>query len=196
MSYFPIGRVGSINFEKDELVCIRGDDEQRIHWSSIRSVRIEEEGARVEGSKNTILVPKDVVWFDLVVEDIITKARAANPRYEGPVQAVAARDLRVPSESQERANYIRRAQRFYKDRCPNYEEFLAFLTANQDFDFDESTYFACSMAMCSGSPVDEGFSTDLSIPKSFTWYRKFEKAVGGGRRSGRELLEVLTTIGP
>ena len=52
------------------------------------------------------------------------------------------------------------------------------------------------MAMCSGSPVDEGYSTDLDIPDSESWYREFEERVRSGRYTGRELLQALKAIRP
>lgn len=195
MSYFP-GSHGSVNFEAKELVWEQGGVKQRVPWSEIRSVTSGVEGAVVHWGEQSLLIPKDVVWFEFVVEDIISKARTANPGYEGPAPVTKTRELKLPSDRQGQSSYTRRAQRFYKERCPGYQEFMAFLTANPEWVFNEDTYYECSMAMCSGSPVDEGYSSDLVIPPNEQWYRRFEKKVGGGLRSGRELLEVLKAIEP
>lgn len=195
MSYFP-GRDGSLKFETKDLVWEQGQQKQVVPWNHIRSVTSSLDGAVIHWGEQSLLIPKDVVWFEFVVEDIISKARAANPRYEGPAPVTKVRELKLPSDRQEHMSYIRRAQRFYKERCPTYQEFMAFLEANLEWVFNEDTYYECSMAMCSGSPVDEGYSTDLLIPRSAKWYYRFEKSVGGGRRSGRELLEALRAIEP
>ena len=189
MSYFP-GKSGSVRFESDALVWApRDGEERRVDWSAIRSVASIEDGA-------PLLIPKDVVWFEFVVEDLVGKARQANPNYDGPVPEEKPRDLKIPKDSSEQQYYIRRAQRFYKDRCPNIEEFESFLEANLDWEFVENSYYECSMAMCSGSPVDEGYSTDLDIPDSESWYREFEERVRSGRYTGRELLQALKAIRP
>ncbi len=195
MSYFPAGGYGSVTFEARELVWSEGDHEQRVPWSAIRLVTSGSGGALVHWGENSLLIPRDVVWFEFVVEDIIIKARAANPGYEGPDPSNVPRELKLPSDHQGRTNYTRRAQRFYRDRCPNYQEFLAFLEANPDWVFDEDDYSECSLAMCSGSNVAEGLSTDLAIPDTEAWYGRFEKRVGGGRHTGRDLLDALKAVG-
>lgn len=168
----------------------------QVDWSAIRSVLTGPDGATVLSDGVPLLIPSDVVWFEFVVEDIIDKARQANPSYDGPTPEEKPRDLRIPKEARQQQYYTRRAQRFYKDRCPNYQEFKAFLEANLDWEFVENSYYECAMSMCSGSPVDEGYTTDLVIPSSEGWYRRFEKRVRNGCHSGRELLEVLKRMEP
>jgi hypothetical protein len=190
---------GNVIFEKESLVWAPrpGKGERReVPWSSIRLVTTGEKGATVHSVDSSLFIPEDVVWFEFVVEDIIAMARKANPNYEGPPPTPEIRSLAIPTTHAERLVYVRRAQRFYKDRCPNYQEFQAFLEANPDWSFDEGSYYECSMSLCSGSPVDEGYSSDLIIPPSQAWYRRFEKAAGQDPRTGAELLKVLKTIEP
>ena len=196
MSFFP-GNHGAVYFEKDALLWrVRGEEDRRVRWSRISSVTTGDEGATIHSDCEPLLIPTDVVWYEFVVEDIISEARRHNPNYKGPVPVSKPRDLRIPKDNQEQHNYTRRAQRFYKDRCPNYQEFKAFLEANLEWEFTENSYYACSMSMCSGSPVDEGYSTDLVVPKSESWYRKFEKLAPRGSYTGAQLLEVLKGIEP
>lgn len=196
MSYFP-GVSGSLSFRSNELVWeTRDGGSQGVDWSAIRSVTTGNEGATVLSDGPPLLIPNDIVWFEFVVEDIIGKARKANPNYDGPLPVQKPRDLRIPRAADEQLYYTRRAQRFYKDRCPSYHEFKAFLEANLDWEFVEDSYYECSMSMCSGSPVDEGHSTDLVIPTSEAWYRKFEKSVRSGRYTGGELLIALKAVEP
>lgn len=195
MSYFP-GGGGAVSFERKALVWSEGEEEHRVPWAEIRLVETAGAGATVHFGDRSLLLPRDIMWFEFVIEDIIEKARAANPGYEGPPPTTVPRSLALPSSHQERLNYARRAQRFYRDRCPSYQEFKAFLEANPDWVFDESSFYECSLSLCSGSPVGEGFSTDLKIPKSARWYTRFEKASRGRRLSGRKLLEILSSIEP
>lgn len=114
----------------------------------------------------------------------------------GPGSAPRTRPLQIPRTHAEKVDYAIDAQKFYGDRCPTYFEFRAFLAANLDWVFDEGSFYECSMSMCSGSPVGEGYSTDLVIPASATWYRQFEAGAGQGRARGRDLLAILSRIRP
>lgn len=196
MSYFP-GPQGAVTFEPEVLVWEpRVGETQRVPWASIRSVKSEEIGAMVTWAEQSLLIPSSVVWFEFMAEDLMKRAIKANPAYEGQAPIPRESELAVPPDHQGALDYTRAAQRFYGDRCPNYYEFKAFLAKNRNRMFDESSFYECSMSVCSGSPVREGFSTDLVIPKSENWYNVFEKKVGNGRYRGRELLEVLNTIEP
>lgn len=191
---FFLGQSCTTSLERDKLVINQGDKTTEIPWTEIRMVTTDDRGATLHLAKGTELVPQSVVWYEFVVEDIIEKARQANPHYEGPPPSAKPRSLEIPGAHQEQMNYIRRAQRFYKDRCPSYDELKAFLEANPDWEFDETTYYECSMAMCSGSPVGEGYNTDLKIPDSEKWYFEFEKQTGHKPFAGRDLLKVLNSI--
>jgi hypothetical protein len=193
MAYLP-GQQCSANFEKDKLVWEQNRERIEIPWSQIRLVTEGAQGATVHFGNSSVLVSKTIVWYEFAVEDIITKARQANPAYEGPVVEPKPRALEIPYDSQQQLNYTRRAQRFYKDRCPNRAEFKAFLEANLSWVFDENSYYECSMSMCSGSPVKEGYNTDLVIPPSEKWYFAFEKLAPTGNFTGRQLLAILNTV--
>lgn len=191
MAYFP-GPTGTLRFEKTKLVWSPDPgDEQQIPWAEIFSVSPSDSGATIEHAGGSLVVPKSIVWFEFVVEDMIAAARAANPSYRGPIPEAKPRELTIPSGHDAQLVYTRRAQRFYGKRCPSYEEFRTFLEANPNWVFDESSSYQCAMSMCSGAPVGEGLSTDLDIPKGYTWYHKLEKKAGGGSHSGKDLLALL-----
>ncbi|MDQ7826493.1 MAG: hypothetical protein RDV48_27065 [Candidatus Eremiobacteraeota bacterium] len=198
MAYYP--RLGlqhggdCIEFEKSELVWKLGKKIQRVPWSKIRSVRKSDEGVTLDLATGAVFIPNDYVWFDFIVEDIIERAQRENPRYEGPSTSLKPRSLAIPQDGEGQMFYARRAQRFYKDRFPTIAEFEEFLRANLGWIFDESTYYASAMSMCTGCPVDEGYSSDLHIPSTAQWFRQFQQRAGQGRYSGKALLVVLAEI--
>jgi hypothetical protein len=193
MAYLP-GQQCSAYFEKDKLVWEQNGQRRDIPWSEIRLVTEGNQGATVYFGDDSVLVSSTIVWYEFTVEDIIQKACQANPRYEGPVPTPKPRELRVPQGNDEQVVYTRAAQRFYRNRCPSRSEFKAFLEANMNWVFDESCYYECSMSMCSGSPVGEGYSTDLVIPASEKWYGEFEKLARTGKYRGCQLLDILNGI--
>ena len=195
MSYYP-GTNCSVWIEKDNLLWTQDGKERKIPWSDIRLVTPGPEGATVLLASESVLISNTVVWYEFVVEDIIKMARAANPAYQGPAPVHQPRALEMPTGHSEMLSYTRRAQRSYGNRCPNYQEFKAFLEANAHRVFDEGSFYECSMSMCSGSPVGEGYNTDLKIPPSEKWYHQFEKKAGNKRYRGSELLALLSTIDP
>jgi hypothetical protein len=200
IGYFP--RLGlshgddSLKFTRNEMIFKRGGKERHIPWSEMRSVTKSQDGATLHLANETVFIPNDYVWFEFVIEDMIEIASRVNPAFSRPVAPLEKRNLKVPKNHEEQLVYTRRAQRFYRERFPTYTEFEEFLQANLDWLFDESTYYACSMSMCTGSPVGEGYSTDLKIPPDAQWFRQFEEKAGSGCHKGSALLEILHTIAP
>jgi hypothetical protein len=163
-------------------------------WAQISDVVLTLDGADVHMPANTVFIPSDYVWFEFVMEDVAAQAFKSNPGYRGSQPKRERGPLAIPSDREGQSNYARRAQRFYNDRFPSRAEFEAFLEANPDWMFDESTYYASAMSMFTGYPVDEGYGSDLPIPAAAVWFRQFQKRVGSQRHEGRALLKLLRTL--
>ena len=99
--------------------------------------------------------------------------------------------LAIPPDHDGRIAHARQAQQFFGNRFPTPDEFAKFLRANLAFQFDEGSFYECSMSYCGGGPVSEGYSTDIDI-NAPAWFRSFEKAtLSAGRWTGAKLLKLL-----